>query len=231
MKTYDIFLFDADDTLYDFGMAEENAMKTLFGFCGFEYSEEILATYRDINVRAWADYNLGKVTKDELQILRFSRFFEAIGISYDIPDFNQMYLTELGKGTFLIDGAFEICKEIVSSGKEIYIITNGILKVQETRIKHSPLKDYISDFFVSEFVGYQKPDIKYFEYVLSHIPKIDLEKILIIGDSLLADIAGGNNAGIDTCWFNEFNKENKTEIVPTYKISKLSEIREFIIEG
>ena len=30
MKKYDIFLFDADGTLFDYDMAEANALKTMF---------------------------------------------------------------------------------------------------------------------------------------------------------------------------------------------------------
>ena len=102
------------------------------------------------------------------------------------------------------------------------------MATQTSRIKHSRIKDYISDFFVSEFVGFQKPHIAYFEYVFDHIPQIEKDKVLIIGDSLSADIAGGITAGIDSCWFNEHNKENHTDIVPTYEINKLGELQKFI---
>ena len=37
MKKYDIFLFDADGTLYDFDMAEANALKVMFNNCGFGF--------------------------------------------------------------------------------------------------------------------------------------------------------------------------------------------------
>lgn len=228
MTRYEIFLFDADATLYDYDMAEANALKQMFRKCGFDYSEEIRNKYRKINTHVWECYENGEITKEELQSLRFIRLFADIGVQYDVIEFNKQYLFELGKGTFLIEGALEICEYIVSSGKKIYIITNGVLATQTSRIKHSPLRDYITDFFVSELVGYKKPDALYFEHVLLHIPPIDKNKILIIGDSLTADIKGGDNTGIDTCWFNEYQKENHTGIVPTYEIQKLSEIRMFV---
>ena len=228
MKKYNIFLFDADGTLYDFNMAEANALRVMFNSCGFGYSDETLAKYREINVRLWDSYEKGETSKDELQTLRFSRLFEAIGIHYDETGFNKKYLAELGKGTFLIDGALEICKEITKNSKLVYIVSNGILATQEARIKHSLIKDFISDFFVSEFVGFKKPDVEYFEYVFSHIPQVGKDKILLVGDSLSADIAGGNNAGLDTCWFNMDRSENQTGIVPTYEISRLHDLNSFI---
>ena len=128
----------------------------------------------------------------------------------------------------MIDGAFEICNKIVSHGKKIYIVSNGILATHEARHEHSPIRQFVSDTFVSEFVGYKKPDKEYFDYVFAHIPNVAKEKILIIGDSLSADIAGGNNAGIDSCWFNEHSKENCTDAVPTYEINRLCELKKFI---
>jgi 2-haloacid dehalogenase len=228
MKKYDMFLFDADGTLFDYDMAETNALKTMFNYCGFKYSENVRSKYREINSQVWESYEKDEITKAELQTLRFTRLFNEIGVYYDVKYFNEKYLDELGKGSFLIDGAFEICKEIASCNKNIYILTNGILATQKARIEYSTIKEYISDFFVSEFVGYQKPNILYFEYVFSHIPQIDKNNVLIIGDSLSADIAGGNNAGIDSCWFNRTGDINSTNILPTYEIRKLNELNKYI---
>ena len=231
MKTYDVFLFDADGTLFDYDKAEENALKVMFGYCGFDYTESVRLQYREINVQVWESYEKGEITKAKLQRLRFSRLFEDIGVFYDAEVFNERYLKELGKGAYLVDGAFELCRDIVSRNKRIYIVTNGILATQQARIQHSQIKEYISDFFVSEFVGFQKPHIAYFEYVFSHIPRTEKSKALMVGDSLSADIAGGNNAGIDTCWFNELGKANGTEIIPTFEIRRLNELHQFINQG
>ena len=231
MKKYDIFLFDADNTLFDYDKAEANALKTMFDKCGFAYTEDIRTKYREINSEEWGKYDKGEISKEDLQTSRYMRLFSDIGVWHDPKDFNEKYLLELGKGAFLIDGALEICKYITSLGKKIFIVTNGILATQTARIKHSLIKDYITDFLVSEFVGFQKPHISYFEYVFAHIPQVGKDKILIVGDSLSADIAGGNNAGIDSCWFNEHGKENHTNITPTYEIRKLSELQENVNYG
>jgi len=227
MKRYDIFLLDADNTLFDFNMAESNALEIVFQHYGFSYNNDICLKYREINNPLWEEFAKGNITKDEIQTLRFTTLFKEIGVKYNVKDFNNMYLIELGKGSFLIDGALEICKEI-SAYNKIYIVTNGIMITQKTRIEHSVLRHYISDFFVSETVGYQKPNPLYFDYVFLHIPQIEKDKIILVGDSITADIAGGNNAGIDTCWFNNTGNINNTEIIPTYEIKRLNELKKFI---
>ena len=228
MKKYDIFLFDADGTLYDYDMAEANALKIMFANCKLDYSDAIRNKYRQINTKEWEKFEKGEISKEDLQTSRFIRLFDYIGVSCDAMDFNEKYLYELGKGAFLINGALEVCKYIVSQYKKIYIVSNGILATQTSRIKHSSIKDYISDFFVSEHVGFQKPHTSYFDYVFSHIPQVGINNILIIGDSLTADIQGGHNAGIDSCWFNAAGVDNKTGIVPTYEIGELLEVKKFV---
>jgi len=235
MKKYDIFLFDADGTLFDFDRAEKNALEAALKKCGFSYSPQVLAQYREINTDVWKRYERGEITKEELQPLRFNRLFSATGASggsgadYDGTGVNAEYLYELGKSPFLIDGALKICEEIHSLNKKIYIVTNGILAVQKARIEHSAISKYIEDFFVSEFIGFQKPQKEYFDYVLSHIEAAQKEKILIIGDSLSADIAGGNTAGIDSCWLNSGGAVNDTGIKPLYIVESLYELRKFFI--
>lgn len=228
MKKYDIFLFDADGTLYDYDKAEAHTLKATFEHYKFGYTENILLKYRKINAEVWGSYERGEISKDELKLLRFSRLFDELGIEYNVHEFNEKYAFELGKCAFLIDGAMEICKAIVSHGKHLYIITNGLITTQDARIKHSPIEEYISAHFISEVIGHQKPKPEYFNHVFSRLPQAEKDKVLIIGDSLSADIAGGNNAGVDSCWFNERGIENRTKIKPTYEISELSELQKFI---
>lgn len=228
MKNYEVFLIDADGTLFDYDKAEENALKSMFGLYRLPYAGNVRIKYREINQDVWNSFEKGQISKRDMQILRFARLFDIIGIEYEPKKFNDEYLVELGKGAFLIDGAFEVCKSISDNNKKAYIATNGISTTQRTRLEHSVIKPYIANLFVSEEIGFQKPNALYFEYVFSHIPHVDKNKILIIGDSLSADIVGGIAAGIDSCWFNKFGTVNKTDIVPTYEIKNLIELYKLI---
>jgi 2-haloacid dehalogenase len=48
--------------------------------------------------------------------------------------------------------------------------------------------------------------------------------VLVIGDSLSSDILGGNNYGLDTCWFNPQAKSPDPRIPATYEIRRLAEL-------
>lgn len=108
------------------------------------------------------------------------------------------------------------------------MITNGISDVQHARIKGSPLSEVFEAVIVSEETGYQKPETGIFDYAFAKLNLSDERKVLIVGDSLTSDIRGGNNYGIDTCWFNPLGKPGDPEIVPTYEIRSLDELVEIV---
>ena len=73
-----------------------------------------------------------------------------------------------------------------------------------------------------------KPDKRIFECAMEYFGISDKKSAIMIGDSLEADIKGGQNAGIDTCWVNFKNIVNDTRLVPKYEVKKLEELFEIL---
>ena len=96
--------------------------------------------------------------------------------------------------------------------------------IQEGRMAHSTIASYFKEVFISEQLQTQKPDPDFFEKVGQRIPGFRKEQTLMIGDSLSADIAGGNAAGIDTVWYNPEHLENASQVMPTYEVDSYSKI-------
>ena len=167
--------------------------------------------------------------KPELLRQRFATFFSPLGI-YEDPDIiNYNYLTYLSNEVFFIKDAKEVCKKMKEKCK-VYVLTNGVERVQKKRLEKSGLLEYIDDVFISETVGSQKPDYSFYEYVYKKIGKPDKTRIIMLGDSLSSDIQGGINFGIDTCWFNPKHIENNKIIGDkiTYEIDNLLEFLDII---
>ena len=222
---YTTLLFDADGTLFDYRRASWEAMKHTMDRFSAPFSEALFALYQEKNMALWELYEEGKVTKSELELRRFSQFFEEAGITGVSPaEANQCYISLLGEGAYLLPGA----KELIDSlqGKvSLYLVTNGLKRTQYRRLERSPLAHSFDGVFISDEMGYQKPQKGYFDYVFSHIQEKDRARMLIIGDSLTSDIRGGNNAGIDTCWLNPGGAANTTtDAVCTYEIARLEEL-------
>ncbi|AOZ93420.1 YjjG family noncanonical pyrimidine nucleotidase [Paenibacillus crassostreae] len=223
MKKYRTLLFDVDNTLLDFGAAEDLALCLLFEDQGIPLTTEIEAQYKRINHGLWRSFEEGKIDRDEVVNTRFAILFQEYGQEVDGSLLDKKYRSFLEAGHDLVDGAFELISDIQHK-YDLYIVTNGVSKTQHTRLRNSGLYPLFKNIFVSEDTGYNKPMKEYFDYVFARIPNFSVEHGLIIGDSLSADIKGGQLAGIDTCWFNPGLQPNVTGIVPTYQIQKLDEL-------
>ncbi|MGL1893580.1 MAG: YjjG family noncanonical pyrimidine nucleotidase [Spirochaetaceae bacterium] len=225
---YKLILLDADNTIFDYDRAEEYALFESFKKYGItgDYVK-IRETYRGINSKLWKMLEDKLITKVKLKSERFSQLFEVYGYDIDPVSFSGYYLLKLGEGNFLLDGAVELCRYLANKYK-VVILTNGIQSVQESRINSSEISQYIDDIVTSDEVGVNKPDKHIFQWTFDKLGYTDKDSTIIIGDSLTSDIKGGLNFGIDTCWFNFDQIENQTDIIPKYKIDKLSELYELL---
>ena len=220
---YDVLLFDLDDTLFDFGEAEKNAFSNSFTTFGLPNGlMDYRTTYKEISKGLWSDLEQGRMSLSELKVERFKRLFLQHQLELSPEDFGQSYLDNLGKEVHMIDGVQEMLNALASC--RLAVLTNGFQEVQHARIAISCLEDTFEAIITSEESGYQKPQVEIFEYVFEKLSLSDKGKVLMIGDSLTSDIQGGNNFGIDTCWFNPHGKENSTTIKPTYEIDNYEDL-------
>ena len=229
MAKYKYLLWDIDGTILNFELAERAAIRSLFErFKLGDCSDEMLMYYSQINKRYWQLMESGKIKKDKMLVERFIEFFSNKGINADIAaEFNKEYQIALCDTIVFNDDAINIIKHQKKTCK-IIIVTNGTEVVQEKKLERSGLNDIADNVFISELVGFEKPNIKFFEKVILEVGIKDLKEALIIGDSLTSDIQGGHNIGIDTCWYNPKNEENITLLSPTYTIRNLHELENII---
>ena len=138
------------------------------------------------------------------------------------------YEHALGQQTCLLEGALELIREL--HGKcELYILTNGITAVQQSRFNGCALAPYFDRCFISEQMGCAKPEKRFFDLVAAAIPGFEPKEALVIGDSLSSDIRGGINAGLDTCWFNPAGKAAPPDMEITYTVSRLADMKAILL--
>jgi len=220
---YGWLLFDVDGTLFDYAMAESYALRTTWQQAGLAFSEEYLAIYRRINARIWLEFEKGLISAASLRADRFELLFDAIGVEVDARDFSAAYLKNLGEAADLIEGAEETIRCL--HGKAgLMLVTNGLRDVQRSRLAKSAIGVYFADVVISEEVGSAKPDGGIFDAAFERMGLPRKEDVLIIGDSLSADIRGGNDYGIDTCWFNPARRPLDSEARVDYEITRLQDL-------
>ena len=230
MKRYTTLLLDVDETLLDFKKAETVSLKNALIRAGLTPTDEIVARYHLINDSLWKALERGEIEKEEIKTKRFELFYEEFGFEGDPVETAGLYVYELSRAGFLLEGAREFLDGIQNEF-DIYAVTNGIQVVQQGRFNAADINKYFKDVFISERVGYSKPDKRYFDYVLSAIPEKDASKVIVIGDSLTSDIKGACNAGLDSCWFNPHGAVCNFDFSPTYVAGGYSDILDIIENG
>ena len=130
-QRYDVILFDADRTLFDFDQSQRLALGEVYRANGIAETEENLRTYVHLNDQLWARFDKGEISLEELEYVRFRSFTEALGLTnLDANQLNGQYIEALGRNSILLPGAEALCKALAPYCQQ-YIVTNGIKEAQE----------------------------------------------------------------------------------------------------
>jgi len=219
--------FDLDHTIWDF---DKNAQETLHELylqykleeIGLTSAEDFISTYTANNHQLWADYHVGKITKETLRAERFSRTFIQLGVHPEkIPhQFEDDYvrITPYKKNLFL---GSEKVLAYLQQKYTLHIISNGFKESTLIKMEVSGLNPYFTNVIISEDVGVNKPDKAIFEYALDKA-KARKEESIMIGDSIEADIRGAQGFGMKAIFFNPLNKELPGDVL--WQIAHLEEL-------
>lgn len=220
-----VILWDIDGTLLNFEKAEEAAIRHCFEAVGFgDCPDEWLRDYQHINHHYWKLLEEGKIERELLLIKRFEDFFGKYGLDVSKATiFNDLYQKQLGEYAFYNQNGRAIVEKL--KGRVVQCaVTNGTGTAQRGKLAKSELDQLLDYIFISEELGYNKPDVRFFEAVFAKIGPYRKDEMLIVGDSLSSDIQGGINAGIKTCYYGK----NACEAAD-YTIADLLAIEELIV--
>ena len=222
-KPYRWLLFDADGTLFDFERAEVGALARTFAQFDLPMAPGTPEAYRDVNRQCWQALERGELSPEALRTRRFELLFAAEGIAGEAEVFGAAYLRNLAEAADLLDGAAEVLAALRSHYR-FAIITNGLAAVQHGRLARSAIRDDIAVLIISEEVGSAKPEAGIFDAAFMAMGHPAKSEVLMIGDSLTADMQGACDYGIDACWYNPFCQPRPARLPITHEISRLDEL-------
>ena len=184
---YDVLLCDADNTLFDFTKAEENAFAIACEGMGFSATPELLHIYSEINEGLWKLLEQGKIEQSVLRVRRFEDFLRAVGKTGDAQKMCDTFVDALGQQSVLLNGALQAV-ERWSKQVPVIVVTNGISEVQRSRMAKSELNLLISGLVISSEVGAAKPAPLMLEKAMELAGVVDKRRVLMLGDSLSATL-------------------------------------------
>jgi len=234
----ELILFDLDDTLMAFDLVSEKA---------WEKSVDIFIQNNNINTEKdilleklnttrkwyWADAERHKIGRKNIvnarrEIVKIAlKEYENIEIN-KLEELADNYSRIQEELWYLLDGVEETLQKIKEKNIKLGIMTNGTSESQRRKLKRFDIEKYFNYIFIEGEVGYGKPDIKIFEYMLQ-TTGIECNKIIMVGDNLIWDIEPPQKLGIYTIWINTKKAQLENyNIKPDKIIKKISDIIDLV---
>ena len=101
----------------------------------------------------------------------------------------------------------EIIRPYLRTGFTWHIFEHSHKELFNGKTMYEYYDNFFCEIYSSANIGYEKSNIKIYEYVLERL-KIAKNTCLIIGDSFMSDIKGGENIGIKSILVRNENIEN-----------------------
>lgn len=218
-------LIDIDDTIFDFEKCSKNAFKKTLKKLDLSYKEKDFSYFNKVNDILWTKQKLGNINIEKVFIERSSMMSEYFELDIEKEIFNNLFVEFLYDEIEMIDEV-EGLLSYLSDKYQIFAASNGVYDMQVNRIKKSNLDKYFKDIFVSDKIGFEKPDKRFFQKIMN-ITKFSNNDLIMIGDSIKSDIIGAKNSNIKSIYFNKENKKNSDKNF-TYQVKNLSEIKKIL---
>lgn len=209
LRTYELILFDLDDTLLYFEDYWEEATKETFRQFSLTQSLEADQLF-DVYER-YSAYYVEKYHRQEISIQHFRnhRLIRALS-EWDIKidertahQFNELYhdisisfMRPNSELVPLLDGLREDYR--------IGIVSNGTVEVQQAKLKALGVESLFPEgtVIISEAVGCEKPDPRIYA-AAQHAFRVPARNTLFVGDSWKNDVEGPIKSGMDAVWLNK----------------------------
>ena len=194
---YSVLLFDLDQTILDTDTNAENALKKLDLPFNFDFTDKRVLHWHHTQQRMWADLELGKLTRQQLVDTRFQTYFDDFNIKVDSLALEDQFEKTFYAEHALMPHAKELLQQL-QGDYQLEIVSNGTRAKQSRILNDAHIRPLFDKMFLAEDLGYSKPDPKFFEKVVSELTPIKKSEMLVIGDSLTADIQGAISSDIDS---------------------------------
>ena len=222
-----IVLLDIDNTLIDFNECARHSIIEIFNNFNLPYCDKVFETFTNENIKIWKRLENGEITKSYLRANRWNIILEKLNIVADGPEIEELFEKGIANSAYEVQGAKELLGYLYKK-HQLCVVSNGFRAVQENRLNISGFTKYFEKMFFSEDIGINKPQKEFFDYCFNSLDNPEKEDVILIGDSISADIIGGINYNIKTIWFNKKNENCPDNVKPTYIVRALAEIKDII---
>lgn len=235
---FDDIIFDLYGTLVDIHTDEEKAelwegMARWYRKLGADYApEELKKRYFSLVSALESDAGDAHEGHPEVDIGQvFGELLGTVGTSLDTLRMTAGRFRELSTEYIrLYPHATELLSTLKAEGRRVWLLTNAQSLFTRPEIERLGIEKYFDGIYISSEYGVKKPDIRFFQYLLTE-RNIDPERAVMVGNDGRADIEGARAAGLHTVYI----RSNISPIEPTPEAElvvgemDLERVRDFLI--
>jgi putative hydrolase of the HAD superfamily len=206
LKNIEIVLFDMDGTLIrpTFGLphirgALFEAFADQLAPCTYE---NFFAVFSDKDADMWMMMLDGTLDGDTARLYTFRNTLRTLNKPLELAEemLNHHQALRLDEAT-PFPQTYEVL-EAIRKRHHTGIVTNGYRTMQRAKIDKCNLAAYVDRIYVSEEVGYHKPNPRIFWEVIQDYGSPAPEKVVYVGDEIETDVKGAQAAGLRPIFVN-----------------------------
>ncbi len=228
---YKSLFIDLDDTVWAFSENARDTFRDMYDKYGFDRHfrsfDHYYALYTLRNAELWEEYGKGKITKDELNEIRFSHPLRQVGVNDSslVNAYMENFFDEIVYKKKVMPHTFEALDYLVEK-YDLYILSNGFRELQEQKMRSAGVESYFKKIILSEDIGVHKPFPEIFHFALS-ATQSELRTSLMIGDNWENDVAGAKAVGMGAAYYN-LKQEEELPFRPDFVMADWREIKRFL---
>lgn len=206
-------IFDLDNTVYNYDMCHEYAMKKLGEYVCQKYTlnlEQFVKAFDE--AKNYVKKRLGNTGASHNRMLYMQTFLEIIGEkpALEAIMLYDFYWDAMFENMRAFDYVIPLMEQLKKRKIMIGILTDLTAHIQHRKLAHMGLSKYVDIMVTSEEAGQEKPSEAAFELMIEKSGVLPWE-LLMIGDSYEKDIRGAENIGMNAMLF-EMNKKDSMMI-------------------
>lgn len=219
--------WDIDNTLIDFVASSREAFFELCNNHHLKVKEAHFDRWYEFKEKFWRKQEQGLMTIDEIVAHQFDQLQEETGFDGDILAFSLEFQDILHHHAAPVAHALETLRWCHAQGFRQYAASNGYIAQQTSRLTQTGMLPYLDGLLVSDELGVTKPNLLFFQKALEGVNE-NADSVLMIGDNIITDVRGAQNAKISTCWYNPTHQKNESDTLPNFEIESLSDIKNIL---
>lgn len=224
-------LFDVDDTLMDYHEAETAIFRRLFAEQGRAIDAPALDDLWEKSWLFWNGRGLDRPGREDVRQTYHERSRQAVedlcayarekyGLAASPAALGRRFAALMAEAVTLYDDALPALRAL--HGRfALCAASNALTESQRPRLRS--LEGLLDHVFLSEEMGLVKPDPAFFAHA-ARAAGARPDECLMVGDSLVSDIAGAASAGMHTCWLNRAGRALSGGTLPESEVRSLREL-------